>query len=259
MWKNIPKKLCILFFILSLNSRQPVSVKSSFPFRCLTAPQQLVAGLFGSPGLELLLQVWSGGQRIYTCRISGPNLDRISLLARSPGSGHVRWSLRSWLLWEAPRPTDSTERGTEPDGEPGGGAFSERFCCAISTDPHCVPVSPFSWAGKISTAWKGKMQKAWGIRKGFLGSRTRDVTEKEKRRKSMGRANQECLRKLWGSFEGTPLWWEIMVDIYTSFWASLGGCLVSKLWRRQWQPAPVLLPGKSHGWRSLGGCSPWGR
>ena len=27
--------------------------------------------------------------------------------------------------------------------------------------------------------------------------------------------------------------------------------------RRQWQPTPVLLPGKSHGW-SLVGCSPWG-
>ena len=25
----------------------------------------------------------------------------------------------------------------------------------------------------------------------------------------------------------------------------------------QWQPTPVLLPGKSHGWRSLVGCSPW--
>ena len=28
--------------------------------------------------------------------------------------------------------------------------------------------------------------------------------------------------------------------------------------RRQWQPTPVLLPGKSQGWRSLVGCSPWG-
>ena len=28
--------------------------------------------------------------------------------------------------------------------------------------------------------------------------------------------------------------------------------------RRQLQPTPVLLPGKSHGWRSLVGCSPWG-
>ena len=29
--------------------------------------------------------------------------------------------------------------------------------------------------------------------------------------------------------------------------------------RRQWHPTPVPLPGKSHGWRSLEGCSPWGR
>ena len=29
--------------------------------------------------------------------------------------------------------------------------------------------------------------------------------------------------------------------------------------RRQWHPTPVLLPGKSHGWKSLIGCSPWGR
>ena len=28
--------------------------------------------------------------------------------------------------------------------------------------------------------------------------------------------------------------------------------------RRQWHPTPVLLPGNSHGWRSLVGCSPWG-
>ena len=29
--------------------------------------------------------------------------------------------------------------------------------------------------------------------------------------------------------------------------------------RRQWHPTPVLLPGKSHGWRSLVGCSSRGR
>ena len=28
--------------------------------------------------------------------------------------------------------------------------------------------------------------------------------------------------------------------------------------RRQWHPTPVLLPGKSYGWRSLVGYSPWG-
>ena len=29
-------------------------------------------------------------------------------------------------------------------------------------------------------------------------------------------------------------------------------------WRRKWQSTPVLLPGESHGQRSLVGCSPWG-
>ena len=31
----------------------------------------------------------------------------------------------------------------------------------------------------------------------------------------------------------------------------------TEAWRRQWQPTPVLLPGKSHGRRSLVGYSPW--
>ena len=28
---------------------------------------------------------------------------------------------------------------------------------------------------------------------------------------------------------------------------------------KEWHPTPVYLPGKSHGWRSLVGCSPQGR
>ena len=36
-------------------------------------------------------------------------------------------------------------------------------------------------------------------------------------------------------------------------------CYQKIIWRRQWQATPVLVPGKSHGWRSLVGCSPWGR
>ena len=40
-----------------------------------------------------------------------------------------------------------------------------------------------------------------------------------------------------------------------------GFCLwVGKIpWRREWQPTPTFLPGKSHGQRSQMGCSPWGR
>ena len=40
------------------------------------------------------------------------------------------------------------------------------------------------------------------------------------------------------------------------------GQISSWLWphgRRQWHPTPVLLSGKSRGWRSRVGCSPWGR
>ena len=36
-------------------------------------------------------------------------------------------------------------------------------------------------------------------------------------------------------------------------------CNTGHLRRRQWHPTPVLLPGKSHGWRSLVGCRLWGR
>ena len=35
--------------------------------------------------------------------------------------------------------------------------------------------------------------------------------------------------------------------------------LFQKYWRRQWHPTPVLLPGESHGQRSLVGYSPRGR
>ena len=33
---------------------------------------------------------------------------------------------------------------------------------------------------------------------------------------------------------------------------------IAQIQRRQWQPTPVLLPGKSHGRRSLVGCTPRG-
>ena len=41
----------------------------------------------------------------------------------------------------------------------------------------------------------------------------------------------------------------------------MGSILPEPTWlvgRRQWQPTPVFLPGKSHGRRSLEGCSLWG-
>ena len=42
----------------------------------------------------------------------------------------------------------------------------------------------------------------------------------------------------------------------SEFWGGKGKALI---WRRKWQPTPVLLPGESHGRRTLVGYSPWGR
>ena len=56
--------------------------------------------------------------------------------------------------------------------------------------------------------------------------------------------------------------------LYVTCWFSLSAfnilslCLVFVSlisWRRQWHLTPILLPGKSHGRRSLVGCSPWSR
>ena len=42
-------------------------------------------------------------------------------------------------------------------------------------------------------------------------------------------------------------------------WATLLSLFAFMQWRRQWHSTPVLSPGKSHGRKSLVGCSPWGR
>ena len=55
-------------------------------------------------------------------------------------------------------------------------------------------------------------------------------------------------------FSGTTIQRHQFFGIQPSFWSKSYIC-----WRRKWQPTPVLLPGKSHGWRSLVGYSPWWR
>ena len=56
---------------------------------------------------------------------------------------------------------------------------------------------------------------------------------------------------------GCRLWGCTASD--TTEWDLAAAAAVCFERRRQWQPTPVLLPGKSHGWRNLVGCSPWGR
>ena len=52
---------------------------------------------------------------------------------------------------------------------------------------------------------------------------------------------------------------KIIALIKWTFVGKVMSLLFNVLPRRQWHPTPVLLPGKSRGWRSLVGCSPWGR
>ena len=56
-------------------------------------------------------------------------------------------------------------------------------------------------------------------------------------------------------------WWAAVYGVaqVRHDWRDLAAAATLSQWRRQWQPTPVLLPGKSHGRRNLVGCSPWGR
>ena len=64
-------------------------------------------------------------------------------------------------------------------------------------------------------------------------------TEKKRKKKK----NEDSLRDLWDN---------IKAPTFALQWSQ------EEERRRQWHPTPVLLPGKSHGRRSLEGCSPWG-
>ena len=57
-------------------------------------------------------------------------------------------------------------------------------------------------------------------------------------------------------FQPSDTYWSSGV-LANTFLLSCWGC--GHLLRQQWHPIPVPLPGKSHGRRSLVGCSPWGR
>ena len=67
----------------------------------------------------------------------------------------------------------------------------------------------------------------------------------------------------WSVFQGSAFpssTWEMRTLLQVFSWLSERKLLeFLQLARWQWHPTPVLLPGKSHGWRSLVGCSPWGR
>ena len=73
----------------------------------------------------------------------------------------------------------------------------------------------------------------------------------------------------WNSLQGVHKKWStfptvtskpafVNKGIYVNKYVTIFAFLCMRKGRRQWHPTPVLLPGKSHGRRSLVGCSPWG-
>ena len=64
-------------------------------------------------------------------------------------------------------------------------------------------------------------------------------------------SKESALRITW------PKYWRSSFSISPS--NEYSGLITFRIWRRKWQPTPVLLPGKFHGWRTLVGYSPWGR
>ena len=64
--------------------------------------------------------------------------------------------------------------------------------------------------------------------------------------------NIKCYQKKRTLLDILILCFSILILIYIDAGSDI-------FWRRQWHPTPVLLSGKSHGRRSLVGCSPWGR
>ena len=90
-------------------------------------------------------------------------------------------------------------------------------------------------------------------------------------RHRLGWACVLCPSQFWGAiFIRISLWHYLWHKWYLSFYnylldfwvknssVSAEEICLEKYRRRQWHPTPVLLPGKSHGRRSLVGCSPWG-
>ena len=105
-----------------------------------------------------LLKVWSGDW------LNWHHLQNLRPHSRQnqPFSNIPRWwicMLASEKL--APWPAGSTERGPELDWERGRGKSSGLFCQDVSTEPHHLPLSPFGWAEKTSTAWTREVWRPW--------------------------------------------------------------------------------------------------
>ena len=99
--------------------------------------------------------------------------------------------------------------------------------------------------------WELEPDSLLELRHGLLSPMAQDSSKEARlRERHMGRSLRVGL--------GWATAWVVKVTETQGTSPDLTSIPSTPLWRRQWHPTPALLPGKSHGWRSLVGCSPWG-
>ena len=119
-----------------------------------------------------------------------------------------------------------------------------------STHHTCLERSKYSGAKCWDEVWNMEAsQEVTGLELGIKGNFSEVIVVKTWRmaKRGGGGKNTPGLRRVMGSGRAGRC----------EGWRNLEESRVDGQ-KRQWHPTPVLLPGKSHGWRSLEGCSPCG-
>ena len=145
------------------------------------------------------------------------------------------------------------------------GYFSLFFCCRHSQAPS-ITWFPASWSIGCTV---NSMLHTWQMITSFNSTQSEAVPrfhpsssseEKDSLELILCLLNQACIFFFFfpfGSYQGSsPGGSESKASAYN---AEFNPWVAKIPWRRKWHPTLVLLPGKSHGRRSLVGCSPWGR
>ena len=132
-----------------------------------------------------------------------------------------------------------------------------RLCQVIWVHPKCNHNCPYKRGIGRSKDQQRKRRQSDHKGRGWCGHKPRNSSSHQKQ-KASNRFSPRAFRRTWPCQQLTLAQWCWFQTSRLQNCERINVCCC-KTGRRQWHPTPVLLPGKSHGWRSLVGCSPWGR